>query len=161
MESDALAGANDCHSSAQFIFVHDADRLHQPVAQHVGGFVFGEYEELFQRDVQVLGDQFEGVNAGVMNAALKAGQMVRVDSHKVGKFFLRQASFLAKFLDPPPNLYLRIRHSPSPCCIRVISHRDRRHDRAQKIPLFNSYRLLKFTYGVSTDTIAFRRLFLC
>ena len=44
MESDTLAGPNDSDSSAQFSFVHDADRLHQPVAQHVGGFVFGEYE---------------------------------------------------------------------------------------------------------------------
>lgn len=65
MGSDALAGTNDFSGSAQLGFVHDADRLHQPVAQHVGGFVFGEYEELFQRDVQVLGDQFQRINAWV------------------------------------------------------------------------------------------------
>ena len=161
MGSDALTGANDCGSSAQFSFVHDADRLHQPVTQHVGSFVFGEDEEFFQRDVQVLGDQFEGINAGVMNAALKAGQMVRVDSHKVGKFFLRQASFLAKFLDPPPNLYLRIRHSPSPCCIWVISHRGRGCNSVHCALKFTSSGRQTFTYGVFPDTIAFRRLFLC
>lgn len=133
MGSDALTGANDFSSSAQLGFVHDADRLHQPIAQHVGGFLFREDEELFQRDMQVLGDQFEGVNAGVMNATLKAGQVVRVDSHKTGKPLLRQASFLAKFLDPPPNLYLRIRHSPNPCCIWVISHRDRGRDSVRDV----------------------------
>ncbi len=140
MESDALAGANDCHGSAQFSFVHDADRLHQPVAQHVGGFVFGEDEELFQRDVQVLGYQFQRINAWVMNATLKAGQVVRVDCHETGKPLLRQASFLAKFLDPPPDLYLRIRHSPSPCCIWVISHRERGCDSVQGIPKSALYR---------------------
>ena len=153
MESDTLAGPNDSDSSAQFSFVHDADRLHQPVAQHVGGFVFGEYEELFQRDVQVLGDQFQRIKAWVMDATLKAGQVVRVNCHETGKPFLRQASFLAKFLDPPPDLYLRIRHSPSPSCIWVISHRDRGRDSVQGIPKFKLSRCQTFTCGVLPDTI--------
>lgn len=146
MGSDALTGANNFGSSAQFGFVHDANRLYQPVAQHVGGVVFGKYKKFFQWDMQVLGDQFEGVNPGVVDTTLKAGQVMRVDSDQIGKLFLSQATLLAKLLDPLPDFLLRcLRHSARPSCVRVISHRGSWRNSVQGVLKFELCRRKTFT----------------
>lgn len=113
MSKGRLCRANELGDSPQLGFVHDAEGLHQTVAQQFWGFVFGEGKELFEWDVEVLGNQFQCVNAGVMHPTLKPGQVARVDSHEVGQRLLRHAALLAKFLDSPAQFLSRVCHAVS------------------------------------------------
>lgn len=104
MRSDVLVRANDLGNAAQLGFVHDAEGLHEPAPQHFWRFIFGKGEKFFERDLQVLGDQFEGVDAGVMHAPFQSGKVARVDFHEIGQHFLCHAALLAEFLDSPSQL---------------------------------------------------------
>ena len=113
--SDRLGRANHLGNTAQFGLVHDAEGLHQSGSQHVGRFVFGENEELFDRDAQVLSNQFKRVYAGVMHAAFKPGQVARINLNQISQHFLRHASLFAEFLDSASQLLSRVH--PAPCVV--------------------------------------------
>lgn len=127
--SEGLGRANELGDSAQLGFVHDAEGLHQTVTQQFRGLVLGKGKEFLERDVEVLGNQFEGINAGVMHASLKPGQVAWVNFYEVGQRLLRHATLLAKFLDSPAQLLSRVCHAVS-LNAWVMSHRGNTADRA-------------------------------
>lgn len=127
--SKTLGRADELSDSAQLRLIHDTERLHEPVSQQLRSLVLGEGKELLERDAEVLGNQFQCVNAGVMHPALKPGQMARVDFYEVGQRLLRHAALLAKFLDSPAQLLSRVCHAVS-LNARVMSHSGNTSNRA-------------------------------
>lgn len=120
--SEPSGRADDLGDPAQFRLIHDAEGLHEAVAQHFRGFVFGEGKELAQRGAHAQGNQFEGIKTGVVNPALKSRQMAGGDVCHVGQRLLCHANLFAKFLDAESQLLSRIH--PSPCMSGQISHRE-------------------------------------
>lgn len=127
--SEGLCRSNELGDSAQFRLIHDAEGLHEPVSQQLRSLVLGEGEELLERDAQVLGNQFERINAGVMHATFKPGQMARVDFYEVGQRLLRHAALLPKLFDSPAQFLSCVRHALS-LNAWVMSHRGNTADRA-------------------------------